>query len=81
MNKNIKIAIIASQFNKKITDALLKSAMLTFEKHYQLTSNNIDVFLVPGAFEVPNVASKLAFLKKHNKLHDSSPYCCQMHTS
>ncbi len=59
-----KFAIIVSDFNKKITDALLDGAMEC------LTANgarekNIDIVRVPGAFEIPLTAQSLAMTKKY----------------
>ena len=54
----MKIAIIVSQFNKEISDNLLKGAIATVEKNnYSL--DNISIFTVPGAFEIPSFIIEL----------------------
>ena len=62
--KRVKIAIVVSQFNKKITDDLLKSALGQLEKS-GIVGRNIDIFYVPGAFELPYKAMQLAVIKKY----------------
>lgn len=60
----MKIAIIASEFNKDMTDRLLRGA----EKALGDTVPKIeyDVFRVPGAFEIPYRAARLADTKKYS---------------
>ncbi len=54
-----KIAIVASRFNATIVDILLHDALETFMRH-AVEEKNITVVRVPGAFEIPLVAAKLA---------------------
>ncbi|WP_414048550.1 6,7-dimethyl-8-ribityllumazine synthase [Macrococcus animalis] len=63
--QDLKIAIVTSRFNHFITDRLTEGAIDTLERH-GVESDNIDTFLVPGAFELPFVASKLAQKKKYD---------------
>ena len=63
MAAKIHIAIIASKFNDFITKPLL-NACLTQLKRHGLGDRQISVVWVPGAFEVPVTALKLA--KKKN---------------
>lgn len=58
-----KFAIIAARFNEFITQKLLDGAVDGLLRHGALDSN-IEVVWVPGAFEIPMVASKIA---KSNK--------------
>lgn len=58
----MKIAVVVSQFNKKISDKLLKGA----EKVLRKNKINYEIFEVPGAFEIPFMAAKLASKKKYN---------------
>lgn len=55
----IKIAIVESCFRKEVSDNLEKNCLATFTKE-GLKRNQIDVFQVPGSFEIPLVAKKLA---------------------
>ena len=59
---NIKIAIVASSFNKDIVDRLYNGAISTLEKS-GISERDIEVIRVPGAFEIP-VAVKLLLNKK-----------------
>ncbi|UMT74899.1 6,7-dimethyl-8-ribityllumazine synthase [Staphylococcus roterodami] len=59
IGKDLKIAIVVSRFNDFITGRLLEGAKDTLIRH-DVQDNNIDVAYVPGAFEIPLVAKKLA---------------------
>ena len=56
---NLKVAIVVSRFNDFITNRLLDGAKDTLVRH-GVDEDNIDVAYVPGAFEIPLVAKKLA---------------------
>ena len=60
-----KIAIVAGRFNEIITNKLLGGAVDAFKRHGGEESN-IDLAWVPGAFEIPLVAKKLAESKKYD---------------
>ena len=57
--KGLKIAIVLSRFNNFITKALLEGALDSLRRN-NADEENIDVFWVPGAFEIPLIAKKLA---------------------
>jgi len=59
VGKDLKIAIVVSRFNDFITTRLLEGAKDTLIRH-EVEDTNIDVAYVPGAFEIPFVAKKLA---------------------
>lgn len=59
VGKDLKIAIVVSRFNDFITTRLLEGAKDTLIRH-EVKDTNIDVAYVPGAFEIPLVAKKLA---------------------
>lgn len=54
-----RVGIVAARFNEFITSKLLGGAVDSFLRHGG-DDNNIDVAWVPGAFEVPLVAKKMA---------------------
>ncbi len=55
----MKFALVVSQFNEKISQGLQKGA-LAFLDEKKVPLQSIKVFYVPGAFEIPLVAQKLA---------------------
>ncbi|MDP6103843.1 MAG: 6,7-dimethyl-8-ribityllumazine synthase [Gammaproteobacteria bacterium] len=54
-----KIAIVVAYYYKDIGDSLLEGSMNTLEK-YGIDNNNVNIFYVPGAFEIPLMAKSLA---------------------
>ncbi|HBI21549.1 MAG TPA: 6,7-dimethyl-8-ribityllumazine synthase [Legionella sp.] len=58
------IAIIVSQFNHDITQALLTGAIERLTSH-GVSEQDITVVEVPGAIEIPFIAKRLAQKKKH----------------
>jgi 6,7-dimethyl-8-ribityllumazine synthase len=59
----LRFAIIVSRFNRRITSKLLEGAESCLCKH-GVTEKNRKVIFCPGAFELPQVANKLAIQKK-----------------
>jgi len=59
-----RIAIVAARFNALVTESLLRGCLDTLKRH-GVTEDRIDVAWVPGSFEVPLVARKLAGGGKH----------------
>ncbi|MFA5012919.1 MAG: 6,7-dimethyl-8-ribityllumazine synthase [Ignavibacteria bacterium] len=63
--KGLKIAVISSRFNEEITGNLIEGAIKLFlEKGVK--EKDINLFLVPGAYEIPTVLEKI--LKKNSRL-------------
>lgn len=60
---NFRFAIIISRFNEAITSKLLEGALDCLTKH-GCRNDNIEVVKVPGAFEIPVTADKIASSKK-----------------
>jgi 6,7-dimethyl-8-ribityllumazine synthase len=56
---DLEIGIVVARFNDRITNTLLQSALETLEAH-NISEENITICHVPGAFEIPLVAKKLA---------------------
>ena len=61
----LNIAIVASRFNEYITQKLIDGAIDCLLRHGTL-EKNITVLKVPGAFEIPLIADKLASSKKYD---------------
>ena len=59
VSKDIKIGIVAARFNEFITSKLLGGAVDALNRH-EILEENIEVAWVPGAFEIPLIASKMA---------------------
>lgn len=62
-----KFAIIFSRFNEFVGDGLLKAANDCLVKH-GVNENSIDIIKVPGAFEIPVTADRLASKKKYDAI-------------
>jgi 6,7-dimethyl-8-ribityllumazine synthase len=59
-----KVAIIASRFNELVTNKLVGGA-LDYLTRSGINDQHIDVIWVPGAFEIPSVASRVLELEKY----------------
>lgn len=57
--KGLKFAVVVSRFNELISKRLLEGAVDSLKRH-DASEADITEVLVPGAFEIPLVASKLA---------------------
>ena len=65
--ENLKIAIVVAQFNDFITSRLLEGSKQTLIK-YGTKETDIDVFNVPGAFEISYVANRLSNKKDYDAI-------------
>jgi 6,7-dimethyl-8-ribityllumazine synthase len=54
-----RFAVIAARFNAAVVDALLAGALDAFRRH-GVADDAVDVVRVPGSFEIPVVARRLA---------------------
>ncbi len=63
--KGLKFAIIVSRFNDFIGSKLLDGAVDALTRH-GASEQNIEVIKVPGAYEIPLAAKKVASKKKHD---------------
>jgi 6,7-dimethyl-8-ribityllumazine synthase len=61
--KGSRFAIVISRFNSLISDRLLSGAMDALERH-GAAPDDISVVWVPGSFEIPSIAKKLALSQK-----------------
>lgn len=62
-----KYGIVVSRFNHFITDRLLEGALDALKRH-GVKDENIHIFRVPGAFEIPLAIQRLAASKKYDAL-------------
>ncbi len=63
--KEVRIGITVSRFNEFITGKLLEGAIDGLKRH-NVNEDSIDVAWVPGAFEIPLIASKMAKSGKYD---------------
>lgn len=65
ITKDIQIGIVAARFNEFITVKLLNGALDGLKRH-GASEDMIDIAWVPGAFEIPLIASKMAESGKYD---------------
>jgi 6,7-dimethyl-8-ribityllumazine synthase len=65
--KGLKVAIVVARFNEFITGKLLSGALDCLNRH-EAEEKNITVAWVPGAFEIPLAAQKLAATHKYDAI-------------
>lgn len=65
VGQGLKFAIVASRFNGFITDQLVAGAKDGLARH-GVAAENVDLAWVPGAFELPLAAKRLASTKKYD---------------
>lgn len=61
----LKIGIVVGRFNEFINEKLLSGALDGLKRH-DVQEANIDIAWVPGAFEVPFIAKKMAETKQYD---------------
>ncbi len=67
IGSGLKVAIIVSRFNEFITTRLLSGAEDALKRH-GVEEENVNVAWVPGVFEIPLAAKKLAETKKYDAI-------------
>lgn len=65
VSENIKVGIVVARFNEFITSKLLSGALDAL-KRLNVKDSDIEIAWVPGAFEIPLIASKMAKSKKYD---------------
>lgn len=65
LGKGLKFGVVVSRFNEFITRKLLEGAQDALLRH-GVSEDDIDIAWVPGAFEIPLVAQKLAETKRYD---------------
>lgn len=59
----LKVGIVAARFNEFIVSKLVSGALDGLKRH-DVKEEDIDIAWVPGAFEIPLIADKMAKSKK-----------------
>jgi 6,7-dimethyl-8-ribityllumazine synthase len=62
-----KFAIIVARFNEFFSEKLLDGAMDCLKRH-GASDGDVDIIRVPGSFEIPYAASRLAKTKKYDSI-------------
>ncbi|WP_248925369.1 6,7-dimethyl-8-ribityllumazine synthase [Paenibacillus hamazuiensis] len=65
VSNNLKYGIVVGRFNEFITGKLLSGALDALKRH-GANEDDIEVAWVPGAFEIPLIAQKMAESKKYD---------------
>lgn len=65
--RGTKIGIVVSRFNEFISSKLLEGALDCLKRH-DIKDGDIEIAWVPGAFEIPLIASKMAKSKKYDAI-------------
>ena len=63
-----KFAIVVARFNSFVVESLLDGALDTLERHGEVNTDDVTVVRVPGAYELPIVAKKLAEKNKYDAI-------------
>lgn len=59
-----RFAVVAARFNAAVVDALLAAALDAFRRH-GVADDAVDVVRVPGSFEIPVVARRMAEARRY----------------
>jgi 6,7-dimethyl-8-ribityllumazine synthase len=65
ISKGLKYGIVVGRFNEFITSKLLGGALDALKRH-GTEENEIEIAWVPGAFEIPLIAQKMAESRKYD---------------
>lgn len=65
VSEGMKIGIVAARFNEFIVSKLVSGAMDALTRH-DVKEEHIDLAWVPGAFEIPLIAQKMAACGKYD---------------
>lgn len=65
VGSGLKIGVVVGRFNEFITGKLLSGAEDAFKRH-GVAEADVDIAWVPGAFEIPLIAKKMADSQKYD---------------
>ncbi len=65
--ENVKIGIVAARFNEFIVSKLVGGALDGLKRH-DVSEDDIEIAWVPGTFEIPLIASKMAKSGKYDAI-------------
>lgn len=67
VSENMRIGIVAARFNEFITSKLVGGAMDALKRH-SVEEQDVSIAWVPGAFEIPLIASQMAKSGKYDAI-------------
>ncbi len=67
VTRDLRFAIIAARFNEFVVEALMRGALDALKRH-GVGEKQIEIVRVPGAFDIPVVARKLALSRRYEAL-------------
>lgn len=67
VSQGLKYGIVVSRFNEFITNRLLSGAQDALRRH-GVQDDEVDIAWVPGAFEIPLIAQKMAASAKYDAI-------------
>ncbi len=65
--RDLRFAFVAARFNDFVVEPLLRGALDALKRH-GATETQIEIVRVPGAFDIPIVARKLALSRRYDAL-------------
>ena len=65
--RDLRFALVAARFNDFIVDSLVRGALDALRRH-GATDKQIEIVRVPGAFDIPIAARKLALSRRYDAL-------------
>jgi 6,7-dimethyl-8-ribityllumazine synthase len=65
--RDLRFAILAARFNDFVVEPLIRGALDALRRH-GVADKQVDIVRVPGAFDIPIVARKLALAHRHDAL-------------
>ncbi|MDP5041334.1 MAG: 6,7-dimethyl-8-ribityllumazine synthase [Paraglaciecola sp.] len=63
-----KFALVVARFNSFVVESLVDGALDALERHGEVNEQDITLVRVPGAYELPLAAQKLAESKKYDAI-------------
>src|ERR1700738_2300955 len=65
--RDLRFALIAARFNDFVVEPLVRGALVALKRH-GVSEKQIEIVRVPGAFDIPLVARKLALSRRYEAL-------------
>tara|TARA_B100001094_G_scaffold303504_1_gene331667 strand:- start:7398 stop:7880 length:483 start_codon:yes stop_codon:yes gene_type:complete len=66
--KHARVALVVSRFNSFVVERLVEGALDTLKRIGQVQDDNITIVYVPGAYELPMTANRLAMKKEYDAI-------------